>query len=243
MSSSTGTGTKKLPRLSRAAENYLLSLAILREDGVSPHLTELASFLRQIPPEEEVGTTLPSVSGMLQRMAREGLLSITKDKEIALTAAGEEQARDVVRRHRLAERLLVDVLGVPLDRAESEAHALEHAISPALLTRIEEKLGHPQTCPYGRPIYQPDEKRLRTDEPGTFPLSQAQPGRGYVVVRIPDVDYPLLRFLVGSYILPGQRIEVAEVAGYRGVVDLTVAGERVSLGMEQAARIRVRAAA
>ena len=229
-------------RLSRAVENYLLSLAILLEDGISPHLSELASFLRQIPPAEEVGTTLPSVSGMLQRMAREGLLTITTQKTIVLTPVGEAQACDVVRRHRLAERLLVDVLGVPLERAESEAHALEHAISPTLLTSIEDKLGHPGTCPYGRPIYRPGDRNLRVDEPGIGPLSQAHENKSYLVVRIPDVDYALLGFLVNASILPGQRLEVEEVADYRGVVDLTVAGEHVSLGMDIAARIRVRSA-
>ena len=106
-------------RMSRAAENYLLSLAILQEDGVSPHISQLASYLRNIPPEEEVGTTLASVSGMIQRMAKDGLLQVSKDKEIVLTTEGERRARTVVRRHRLSERLLVDVLDVPLERLPS----------------------------------------------------------------------------------------------------------------------------
>ncbi len=228
--------------MSRAGENYLLSLAILQEDGIAPHVSQLASYLRHIPKEEEVGTTLASVSGMIQRMAKEGLLEMTKEKQIVLTPAGEKRACDVVRRHRLSERLLVDVLDVPLERAESEAHALEHAISPGLLERIEEKLGFPDTCPYGRPIYREGEVVLRRDTPGTTRLSDAKSKTAYVVTRIPDEDFPLLRYLVENQILPGQRISVEDVANYRGVVDVARNGEKVSLGMDVASRIRVRPA-
>ncbi len=237
---SPGEDSAKAGRISQAGENYLLSLAILQEDGIAPHISELANYLRHIPPEEGVGTTLASVSGMVQRMAKEGLLEVSKDKRVVLTAEGERKARDVVRRHRLAERMLVDVLDVPLDRAEGEAHQLEHAISPGLLKRIEEKLGYPETCPYGRPIYRANETGLRKEAPGTIKLSEAKAGLDYIVVRIPDEDYPLLRFLVENSILPQQRVSVDDIAEYRGVVDLRRNGEKVSLGMEVAARVRVR---
>ena len=229
-------------RMSQTAENYLLSLAILQEDGLTPHMSQLASYLRRIPEGEEVGTTLASVSGMIQRMAKEGLLEVTREKRIALTELGQARARDVVRRHRLAERLLVDVLDTPLQLAEAEAHSLEHGISPGLLERIEEKLGYPDTCPYGRPIYRANDNRLRVSDPGVLPLSEAMSGLAYVVMRIPDEDFPLLSFLVESKVLPGQGIVVEDMAGYRGVVDINCNGSRVSLGMDVAARIRVRPA-
>ena len=231
------------PRISHTAENYLLSLAILQEDGLKPLMSELASYLRRIPEGEEVGTTLASVSGMVQRMVKEGLLDVTKDKRIDLTPAGFARARDVVRRHRLAERLLVDVLGVPLELAEAEAHSLEHGISPNLLPRIEERLGHPETCPYGRPIYKADDTSLQTSDPGTLRLSEAKKGPAYFVTRIPDEDFPLLSYLVKSKVLPGERIAVEEIAAYRGVVDISRSGQQVSLGMDVAARIWVREAA
>jgi DtxR family Mn-dependent transcriptional regulator len=227
-------------RMSRAGENYLLSLAILQEDGIAPHISQLASYLRHLPPEEEVGTTLASVSGMVHRMAKEGLLSVSKEKEIVLTPEGEKRARDVVRRHRLSERMLVDVLDVPLEQAEAEAHALEHAISPGLLNRIEERLGFPETCPYGRPIYRADEVGIRSEAAGTIRLSEAKSGLAYLVTRIPDEDYPLLRYLVENQILPNQLVLVEDIAMYRGVVDLRRNGHQISIGMEVAARIRVK---
>ena len=175
-------------------------------------------------------------------MAKEGLLEVSKEKRIVLTGVGQARARDVVRRHRLAERLLVDILDVPLQRAESEAHSLEHGISPALLKLIEEKLGYPDTCPYGRPIYRVDDTKLRTSDPDVRRLSEAKKGSAYVVIRIPDEDFPLLSYLVESEVLPGQRIIVEDMAGYRGVVDINCNGSNVSLGMDVAARIRVKPA-
>ena len=228
--------------MSQTAENYLLSLAILQEDGLTPHMSELASYLRRIPEGEEVGTTLASVSGMIQRMAKEGLLEVTKEKRIALTDLGQARARDVVRRHRLAERLIVDVLDTPLQLAEAEAHSLEHGISPGLLERIEEKLGYPDTCPYGRPIYRANDNKLQTSDPNVVRLSEAKTGLAYVVMRIPDEDFPLLSFLVESRVLPGQQIVVEDMADYRGVVDISCNGAKVSLGMDVAARIRVKPA-
>jgi len=226
--------------LSYAAENYLLSLAILHEDGIAPHVGQLASYLRHIPLEEGLGTTMASVSGMVHRMAREGLVEVNRSKEVELTPEGELIARDVVRRHRLAERLLVDVLDVPIERAEIEAHRLEHAISPALLKRIEEKLGYPKTCPYGRPIYGVGEERLRKDNPGTLRLSETEAGGIYTIVQIPDEDFPLLRYMVENRVLPGQPIEVVDNAPYRGVVDLRREGVPVSIGVDVAQRIRVK---
>jgi DtxR family Mn-dependent transcriptional regulator len=237
----TGGEAPRMWRMSRAAENYLLSLAILKEDGVSPHVSELASYLRRIPPEEEVGTTLASVSGMVQRMAKDDLLVVTKDKQIELTTEGHARARDVVRRHRLSERMLVDILDVPLERAESVAHQLEHAISSELLDRIEQKLNFPDTCPYGRPIYRAGDQGIRAEEPGTLRLSDSHKGQEYLVLRIPDEDFPLLSYLVENRILPGSHIRVEDIASYRGVVDISHDGTPVSLGMEVAARVRVKA--
>jgi DtxR family Mn-dependent transcriptional regulator len=229
-------------RLSRAAENYLLSMAILWEDGVSPHIGQLAAYLRHIPPEEEVGTTLASVSGMVHRLANEGLMTIDKNKEVQLTDEGRKRALHIVRRHRLAERLLVNLLDVPLERAEIEAHQLEHSISPRLLERIEEKLGFPTTCPFGRPIYGPEEPVTWKEPPGVLRLDSAKNGATYQVVRIPDEDYALLCFLVENRILPDEMLLVQENAPYRGVVDLERNGNRVSIGRAVAARIRVRPA-
>lgn len=235
-----GTVRRNPGRRSEASENYLLALRILEEDGIAPHLSELAEYLRRMPAGEGIGTTLASVSGMVHRMAKEQLVNINKSKQILLTEQGELLATDVVRRHRLSELLLVTLLDVPLERAEIEAHRLEHGISPELLERIEAKLGFPDTCPYGRPIYRAGETTLRIEPKDVLPLNKALGSRNYTVARIPDEVHSLLKFLVQNKILPGQQIRVNEVAPYRGVVDLERDEEKISLGIDVAARIRVK---
>jgi ATP-dependent helicase/DNAse subunit B len=180
-------------------------------------------------------------SGEFQSLCDSPVEHVAAYRHVAYRAGivgGRSQWRD--RLLGLSERLLVDLLGVPLERAESEAHQLEHAISPALLTEIEKRLDYPDTCPYGRPIYRENEVGPREEPTGTIRLSDATAGVSYTVARIPDEDYTLLCFLVENLILPGQRISVDDNAPYRGVVDLHRDGAPVSLGMEVVARIRVR---
>ena len=86
------------------------------------------------------------------------------------------------------------------------------------------------------------DQAIRAEEPGTLRLADAKPGASYVVLRVPDEDYTLLSYLVENEILPGSEITVEDIASYRGVVDLRHGDVHVSLGMEVAARVRVRAA-
>ena len=140
-------------RLSSATENYLLSIYRLKErEDVSVTPTILSEHLKTLPQAEGVGTSLPSIAGMVRRMTRERLIEQTHNKELILTESGHALAENIVRRHRLAERLVVDILELDLAKAHIEAHQLEHAISPRLEKIISEKLGNPTTCPFGHPI-------------------------------------------------------------------------------------------
>ena len=113
-----------------ATENYLLSIFHLEEQAVRVTASELAEEIRRLPKGEGVGTSLASVGGMVRRMAREKLVNVTATKEIVLTRLGRKAAESIVRRHRLAERLVVDLLGLDLHKAHVEAHLLEHANLP-----------------------------------------------------------------------------------------------------------------
>ena len=123
-------------RLSMSAENYLLSIYRLDEQDTRVTLTVLSEHLKTLPVDEGMGTSLPSVGGMIRRMVREGLLENTPQKDVVLTNSGRKSAESIVRRHRLAERLVVDLLGLDLHLAHIEAHRLEHAISPILEEKI-----------------------------------------------------------------------------------------------------------
>ena len=148
--------SKKSPgsanRLSMSAENYLLSIYRLDEQDTRVTLTVLSEHLKTLPVDEGMGTSLPSVGGMIRRMVREGLLENTPQKDVVLTNSGRKSAESIVRRHRLAERLVVELLGLDLHLAHIEAHRLEHAISPILEEKIVGALNNPRTCPFGHPI-------------------------------------------------------------------------------------------
>ena len=139
-------------RLTQAMENYLLSIFVVQERGSRVTNPNLVEQLRRVPASENLGTSLPAVSGMLRRMERENLIRLSDTRDIDLTTKGRQLAESMIRKHRLAARLVVDLLGVPLHEVDAEAHMLEHALSETLEKRIQDRLGRPQTDPFGQPI-------------------------------------------------------------------------------------------
>ncbi len=223
-------------RLSMATENYLLSIYHLEEQGARVTASELAEEIKRLPKGEGVGTSLASVGGMIRRMAREKLVEVTGRKEIVFTRSGRKAAESIVRRHRLAERLVVDLLGLDLHKAHVEAHLLEHAISPELEKLIIAKLGNPTTCPFGAPIPGSGYRAPRN----TLMLDEAREGQSLVIDKVPEDDEALLEYFVRNSVLPNQPVTVKEAALYRGVIILECGGADVVLSYEVAARIRVR---
>ena len=220
-------------RLSMSAENYLLSIYRLDEQDTRVTLTVLSEHLKTLPVDEGMGTSLPSVGGMIRRMVREGLLENTPQKDVVLTDFGRKSAESIVRRHRLAERLVVDLLGLDLHLAHIEAHRLEHAISPILEEKIVAALNNPETCPFGHPIpgsgYKGD-SRAR-------PLDLASAGDRLIIDSIPEDDQALLEYLVRNKLVPGQLVTVKETAVTRGVVTLDCEGGEVVFSYDVAAKI------
>lgn len=236
-SRASGQASRSYERVTHAAQNYLLALYGLAEDGLRSTPAQLAESIRRMPPTEYLGTSLPSVLSMIRRMAREGLVEMSADKEVRLTQRGKVLAEEMARRHRLAERLLVDLIGLEPYKAEVEAHQLEHAISPDVEAKIRDRLGNPTTCPFGHPIpgsgYSPP--------PGTrFTLDQTSPKQTYVVERIPEENQDLLRFLIEHGVLPGQDLQVIETGDYRGIITFQTGSGEAAVGYEAAARIWVR---
>ena len=224
-------------RISQVAENYLLSLYVMGEEGLRATSGQLAEFIRALPAGEGLGTTLPSITGMLRRMAREGLVDLTSSKEVKLTPRGVVLAESMARRHRLAERMVVDLLGLELHKAHEEAHRLEHAISPDLEVKIRETLGNPTTCPFGRPIPGSD----YVPPPGPrLTLEQAETGIDYCVDRVPEEDTELLKFLVELSILPERKITIVDASRHRGVITVKTEIGEDAVGYNVAGRIWVR---
>jgi DtxR family Mn-dependent transcriptional regulator len=126
-----------------ATEEYLETIWELEESGIPPMRARIV---------ERLGVSAPAVSETVGRLEREGYLTLDKDRVMHLSESGRAYARSMVRRHRLAERLLVDVLHVPWHQVHEEACRLEHAISESLEQHLVTLLGDPGCCPHGNPI-------------------------------------------------------------------------------------------
>ena len=209
-------------------EEYLETILELEESGVPAMRARLV---------ERLGVSAPAVSETVARLEREGYLSLDEGRVIRLSTSGRDYALAVVRRHRLAERLLTDVLGVPWAEVHEEACRLEHAISPRLEKYLVERLGDPGTCPHGNPI--PGSANVVDHGPlqalGT--LRSGQPG---VVRRIDEhlqTQLHHMRELEHGRLLPGQRVTVTSADEDGIVVD--VDGVSVELDAETAREVYV----
>lgn len=223
------------PRLSMGAENYLLSIFRLQEQKVRVTATQLAEHLKTLPSDEGLGTSLPSVGGMIRRMVREGLVEMASNKELILTSLGNKSAKSVVRRHRLAERMVVDILGLDLKDSHIEAHRLEHAISPLLEEKIVLLLGNPTTCPFGHPI--PNSGYV--ENKGSISLTDAVSGKEWIIDKVPEDDQPLLEYLISKQLMPDHCVLVKEVSLSRGVITIICEKNEVVLGYDVAGKIQV----
>ena len=228
-----------MERLSAVTENYLLCLYRMWEDSVTPTVTQLTDAIKELPPTEGLGSSVPSVAGMTRRMQKQGLVDVGSDKRIRLTDKGFEGGEDIARRHRLAEWLVVRLLGMELHCAYIEAHRLEHGISAELEARLRERLGHPDKSPFGRPIPGAGASPLPA---GCVTLDKAKKGDAYIVERIPEEDPNLLQFLDSAQIVPESRVSVSEATPYLGVMTVSTPTDRVSMAFTVAQQILVRPA-
>lgn len=209
--------------LTHAVEEYLEAIHRFASAGEGPTTTGLA---------EHLDVTPASVTGMLKRLADLGLIAYQRYGRIKLTPAGDRLAHAIVRRHRLAERLLADVLEVPLDQVHDEACRLEHALSPDVAGRIADKLGDPELCPHGHPIDAKAHDR-------TMSLLDAPESRALVVVRLENESPEVVRHLADRKLLPKARLKVKAREPVGGGLVVEVSGERHTIGRELAATIRV----
>ncbi len=151
-----------------------------------------------------LGTSAPNVSETLRRLAGQGLVTYEPYRPVRLTAAGERLAIGMVRRHRLIEAFLVQVLGYGWDEVHEEAERLEHAVSDQLLGRIDALLGHPSRDPHGHQI--PTAAGALPLPGGLARLSDCAPGR-YRVVEVSDADPAVLGELDRLGISPGTEVD------------------------------------
>jgi len=186
---------------------------------------------------ERLHVSRASVSQMIEKMSKAGLV-IAEGSRISLTIEGQNLAQQVVRRHRLAERFLTDILGLSWSAAHQEAGKWEHVISDDVEIAMNRVLGAPTTCPHGNPI--PGSSYIETD---AVPLSQLASGAKFTVSRIPEeLEFTpgLLDFLQQSSILPGRRGEISET-NHDGSMSVVIDGNTIGVSAFASSRILVTA--
>ena len=209
-----------------AFEEYTEAVYELREDDVAVIQARLA---------ERLEVSRPAVSEMIRRMVEAELVEVT-DGTIRLTPSGTAIAERTVRRHRIAERFLTDMLGLPWHTAHEEAGKWEHVISEIVEKAMLDALGHPTTCPHGNPIPGADYVEL-----DTVHLTEVEVGGGFVVQRIPEsLEFAdgLLEYLEGAHLVPGQRGHVT-ASSPDGTMTVDIGGSTVGIGAFASARILV----
>ncbi|MGQ9677434.1 MAG: metal-dependent transcriptional regulator [Chloroflexota bacterium] len=185
---------------------------------------------------QHLNLTLSAMTEVLERMQSQGVINRLPDQGIELTEAGRRLASKMVRRHRLAERLLVDILGLPWHRSHDEACRLEHALSAETEDALARLLKGVETCPHGNPI--PDaEGNIPEDD--TSPLVDLKPQQSGYIVNIEDENHEELHYLASLGLVPGAQVTVAERAPFSGPLLVCVGRARYALGRSIASKIKV----
>jgi len=184
---------------------------------------------------EAIGVSGPTVTATLRRLESHEL--ITRDgTDVVLTTEGMARAIDIVRRHRIAERFLVDVLGLDWDAAHEDACLLEHALSPRVLVALEKFLENPEVCPHGHPIPAADGSVAAVTGEA---LSVAPTGVPLRVLRVSENDDEVLGYVGEIGLRPGVTVVVAEKAPFAGPLTLDIGQVRCAIAEEIAQLVTV----
>lgn len=168
-----------------------------------------------------------SVTQLFKWLSERGYVRYTPYHGVELTEAGYTMAVELVRRHRLLELFLTQIMGFPLDEVDAEAEQVEHAISDAFVDRMDALLGHPTEDPHGDPI---PGNVGEVVVPSSQPLSTVLPGQQVIVQRVSDEHADLLRYLASLGLIPGALVNVEAVAPYGGVYTVRIGDQTHAIG-------------
>jgi DtxR family transcriptional regulator, Mn-dependent transcriptional regulator len=215
--------------ISAAAQEYLLALRVMASDGRSTTAAQVG---------RHVGVTTQAASEMCRRLSADGLVEHAGSRALALTPAGRAAADAIFRRHALLEWLLTSVIGLGWAESDEEAMRLQGALSPRVESRLDDLLGHPETCPHGNPIDLATARR----RPAGVPLADQESGTKATVYRITEEaeeDPALLSYLEARALIPGAHVTI--LARSESLDSITLEGPRgrATLGLRPAALVRV----
>lgn len=186
-----------------------------------------------------VGVTPGTATSMIKKLVAAGLARSKRYGAVRLTPRGSASACDVLRRHRIVELFLVEVVGLDWSEVHAEAERLEHAISPRLLDRLDEMLGRPRVDPHGDPIPAGGAGRSREPARGALvPLGECAEGARVVIGRILDQDEDFLRFIARTGLRPGTRVRIGRIDPRAGTLELRPDGRsKLSMALSVAQRL------
>lgn len=214
--------------LTGQAEDYLKAIYELEQRGAAAGTNDIAARL---------GIAAASVTGMVQRLHRLGLVRVERYRGARLTEGGRAAALQLIRRHRIIECYLVDRLGFGWDDVHGEAERLEHAASDDLIARMAEAIGNPTEDPHGAPIPTADGE---VDETRLPSIADLLDGETATVVRMSDRDPAFLRYLDELGVRPGATVQVVARAPFDGPITVRVGAVDHAVGASAAGQVYVR---
>ena len=209
--------------VSSQAEEYLEAVCRILDRGEVATPTELARELDIAP---------PSALGMIRRLVEQDLLTYSRQGGAQLSELGKVRADNIRRRHRLAERLLTDLLGIPWARVHDIACRFEHVIDDEVEQYLSEALDHPTTCPHGNPLDTAAEFRWQ-------PLTRLGAGATGILRRVVDETEPTLQYLNQMRLRPGAQVTVCAEAPFDGPLTVEVEHERHAIARAMAGNLLV----
>ena len=210
-----------------AVEDYLKAIYQLSESDRAVGTSAIA---------ERLGVAPGSVTGMLKRLGKQGLVEHERYQGARLTEPGRREAIRMIRRHRVLELFMVEILGYTWDQVHVEAERLEHAVTDGLVDRMARVLGDPEFDPHGHPIPSSAGQIEVTQLPT---LAQLEPGDRAILRRVSDEDPEALRYLARLNLIPGVELEVLERTPFQGPLRVRVGRSEEMIGLELAARLKV----
>jgi len=219
---------KEESSISNESEEYLEAIYRLEERDGSAKTMQLASMLKVMP---------GSVTNTIEHLEKHKLVIHEPYKGVKLTEKGQKLALKIIRRHRLAERLLTDILHLDWSKVHDEACKLEHNLSETVVKPLEKALGNPQTCPHGNPI--PSEQG-KVSEAKSELLIDLSPGECGVITKITEEKQDLLQYLATLGLVPSASVKIEEKAPFNGPIIVKAMGASYALGRNVASIIWVK---
>lgn len=214
--------------LMEKTEMYLKAITVIQQSAPPVTISKVADFLK---------ISIPAASDMLKRLMQKGLVLTEADGGVGVTADGQQIALQVIRRLRLAERFLTDVLELSWEKVYDEACKFEHVLSREVEERLVQVLKDPLSCPHGHPI--PDVRGRLPFEYPTTTLVDLKEGDKATVFCVPEEDAELLSYLTELGLLPHVHLHVKRIAPYNGPIFLVIGDTQQAVGRDVAARIYV----